>query len=134
MARTSTSAKDKRSMHARQVFRYWVELRDLENGSTRNLPLTAIAKIHIPRKRNEAQRPSEEILQLHDNSVIIEAKNLDELAAQLRQKYPDEAYERTLHRERDHEAEQRRADAMNSLIEILAKSVAEQLLREGQGC
>jgi hypothetical protein len=134
MARTSTSANDKRSMHAEQVFRYWVELRDLENGSTRNLPLTAIAKIHIPRKRNEAQRPSEEILQLHDNSVIIEATNLDELAAQLRQKYPDEAYERTLHRERDHEAEQRRADAMDGLIEILAKSVAEQLLREGQGC
>jgi hypothetical protein len=134
MARTSTSANDKRSMHAEQVFRYWVELRDLENGSTRNLPLTAIAKIHIPRKRNEAQRPSEEILQLHDNSVIIEAKNLDDLAAQVRQKYPDEAYERTLHRERDHEAEQRRADAMDGLIEILAKSVAEQLLREGQGC
>ena len=134
MARTSTSANDKRSMHAEQVFRYWVELRDLENGSTRNLPLTAIAKIHIPRKRNEAQRPSEEILQLHDNPVIIEATNLDELAAQLRQKYPDEAYERTLHRERDHEAEQRRADAMDGLIEILAKSVAEQLLREGPGC
>ena len=59
---------------------------------------------------------------------------LDDLAAQLRQKYPDEAYERTLHRKRDHETEQRRAEAMNGLIEILAKSVAEQLLREGQGC
>lgn len=134
MTRKGRRTNDKPCTDPEQIFRYRVELRDLQSGSTRNLPLTAIARINIPRKRNEAQRPSEEILQLHDNSVIIEAMNLDDLAAQLRQKYPDEAYERTLHRERDRETERRRAEAINGLIEILAKSVAEQLLREGQGC
>jgi hypothetical protein len=109
-----------------------VELRDIQSEAIRNLPLGAIARIHIPRKRNEAQKPREEILQLHDDSVIIEATNLDDLAARLREKYPDEAYERTLHRERDHEAEERRSEAMNGLIEILSKSVVDQLLREGQ--
>lgn len=116
-----------------RIFRYWVELRDLRSGTTRNLPLGAIAKIHIPRKRNEAQRPREEILQLHDNPTIIEAKNFDDLATQLREKYPDGAYERTLHGERDHQAEERRAEAMNALLEILANAVAEQLLSEEQG-
>ena len=66
---------DMESPTTERIFRYWVELRDLRSGTTRNLPLGAIAKIHIPRKRNEAQRPREEILQLHGNSTIIEAKN-----------------------------------------------------------
>jgi hypothetical protein len=54
-----------------------------------------------------------------DGSETLEAKNLDDLAAQLRQKYPDDAYVRTLHWQRDPEAEARRAQAMNSLAEIL---------------
>jgi hypothetical protein len=72
-----------------QVFRYWVEVRDLTNGSILSLPLSAVARIHIPRKKNEAQRPREEILRLQDGSAILEAISLDDLAAQLRQKYPD---------------------------------------------
>src|SRR3984885_126428 len=103
-----------------QIFRYWVEVRDLTNGSVLNLPLSAVARIHIPRKKNEAQRPREEILRLQDGSVILEAISLDDLAAQLRQKYPDSGYERTPHRERDREAEERRAEAMNQLNRIFA--------------
>jgi hypothetical protein len=111
-----------------QIFRYWVEVRDLANGSVLNLPLSAIAKIHIPRRKNEEQRPSEEILRLKDGSVILEAKSLDDLAAQLRQRYPDGGYERTLHRERDCEAEARRADALNQLVRILAEAVVKDAL------
>jgi hypothetical protein len=43
-------------------------------------------------------------------------KSLDDLAAQLREKYPDGAYERTLHQERDFQAEERRSEAMNGLL------------------
>ncbi len=63
--------------------------------------------------------PRQEMLQLVDGSETIEAKDLDDLAAQVRQKYPDETYVRTLHWQRDPEAEERRAHAMNSLAEIL---------------
>ena len=111
-----------------QIFRYWVEVRDLANGSVLSLPLSAVARIHIPRKKNEAQRPREEILRLQDGSAILEAISLDDLAAQLRQKYPDSGYERTLHRERDREAEERRAEAMNQLIRILAEAVVRDTL------
>jgi hypothetical protein len=111
-----------------QIFRYCVEVRDLTNGSALNLPLSAVARIHIPRKKNEAQRPREEILRLQDRSAILEATSLDALAAQLRQKYPDGGYERTLHRERDREAEERRAEAMNQLIKILAEAVVKETL------
>jgi hypothetical protein len=78
---------------AEQIFRYWVEVRDLTNGSVSNLPLSAFARIHIPRKKNEAQKPREEILRLQDGSTILEAISLDDLAAQLRQKYPDSGYD-----------------------------------------
>jgi hypothetical protein len=121
-----------RSPFFKEVFRYWVELRDLRSDVTRSLPLTAIAVIHIPRKKSEPQKPDEEVLQLHDDAVIIEAKNLDDLAAQLKAKYPDELYERTLHRERDHDAERRRADALSGLMDILVKSVVDEVLRDAQ--
>ena len=111
-----------------QIFRYWVEVRDLTNGSVSNLPLSAFARIHIPKKRNEAQKPREEILRLQDGSAILEAISLDDLAAQLRQKYPDSGYERTLHRERDRDAEERRAEAMNQLIKILAEAAVKDIL------
>jgi hypothetical protein len=126
--RKTTGKSEAERQEDERVFRYWVEVRDLTNGSVRNLPLSAVARIQIPRKKNEAQRPSEEILRLQDGSAILEAISLDDLAAQLRQKYPDSGYERTLHRERDREAEERRAEAMNQLIRILAEAVVRDTL------
>jgi hypothetical protein len=49
----------------------------------------------------------------------LSGQNRYDLAAQLRQRYPDGEYERTLHSERNRQAEQRRADAMNEPIETL---------------
>jgi len=117
---------------AEQIFRYWVEVRDLTNGSVSNLPLSAFARIHIPRKKNEAQKPREEILRLQDGSTILEAISLDDLAAQLREKYPDSGYEQTLHRERDRDAEERRAEAMNQLIRILAEAAVKDILNDAR--
>ena len=97
----------------------------------RNLPLTAVAKIHILRSKKEAQRPTEEILQLKDGSTTLEAKSLDDLAAQLRDRYPDGTYERTLHRERDREAEVRRAEALHQLAKTVAKAVVRETLENG---
>ena len=110
-----------------QIFRYWVEVLDLKNRSVRKLPLSAVAKIHIPRRKNEPQRATEEILQLKDDVDALEAKGLDDLAAQLREKYPDDKYERTLHMERDHQAEKRRTDALNRLIDLIVESFVESL-------
>jgi hypothetical protein len=67
-------------------------------------------------------------LQLKDGSATLEAKTLSELAAQLGAKYPDGEYERTLHQERDRESEERRAQAMNQLIKILAEAAMEKIL------
>ncbi len=126
--RKTSGNSDAERREDEQIFRYWVEVRDLTNGSVLSLPLSAFARIHIPRKKNEAQRPREEILRLQDGSAILEATSLDDLAAQLRQKYPDSGYERTLHRERDREAEERRAEAMNQLIRIIAEAVVRDTL------
>jgi hypothetical protein len=38
------------------------------------------------------------------NRSVLEAKSLDDLATQLRERFPDEACERRLRRERDREA------------------------------
>ena len=96
MPRTGTKC-DEELPESEQIFRYWVEIRDLKNGSARILPLSAVAKIHIPSKKNEAQMPREDVLQLKDGSTTREANSLDDLASQLRQRYPDGEYERTLH-------------------------------------
>jgi hypothetical protein len=60
----------------------------------------------------------------------LEAKDLDDLRAQLREKYPEGAFERTLHYVRDPEAEERRERALNGLIELLAERVVEQMIEE----
>jgi len=120
---------DKQGIKSKQMFRYWVALLDLRNGSARDLPLKVITRIHFS-KRGEAQRPNEQILRLEDGAAILEAKDLDELAAQLRERYPDGSYERRLHSERDLQAEARWEHGMNQLIEIVAKSAYEELLRE----
>jgi len=104
---------------SQQIFRYWVEVREQANGSARQLPLNGVTKIHLPRTKREARRPNEEVLQLKDGAATLEAISIQDLGAQLRVRYPDDAYERTLHWERDREAEVRRAEAISKLSEIL---------------
>jgi hypothetical protein len=107
------------SPKSQQILRCWVEVRERADGPARCLPLNGVTKIHIPRTKKEAQKPNEEILQLTDGPVILEAKSIQDLSAQLRARYPDDVYERTLHWKRDREAEVRRAEAINELSKIL---------------
>lgn len=109
----------KKLPESQQIFRYRVEIRDQANGTVRRLPLNGVTRIHLPRTKKEAQLPNEQILQLTDGAITFEAKSIQDLAAQLRARYPDNAFERTLHWERDREAEVRRSEAMNKLSEIL---------------
>jgi hypothetical protein len=111
--------KNKTSPKNEPLFRHWVEVRDLKEGSVRQLPLKSVVRISLARKQEEPKRPRHELIQVVTGSEIIEAENLDDLAAQLRRKYPDDGYVRTLHWQRDPEAEERRTRAMNSLAGIL---------------
>jgi hypothetical protein len=113
------------------IFRYWVEVRELASGSVRKLPLTAVRVICLKRgKKNEPLLPDRELLRVQDEGETWEASNFDELKCRLRDKYPDAAFERTLHYVRDHEAEERREEALNGLISILAKTVVDNLIAE----
>jgi hypothetical protein len=86
-----------------------------------------VVKICLARpKKNEAPIPNQELLHLKDGAETLEAKSFDELRAQLRDKYPDDAFERTLHFERDREAEERRERALNGLAQLLAEQVVEE--------
>ena len=115
----------------KQIFRYWVEVRDLASGSVRKLPLTAVRLVCLKRgKNNEPPLPDKELLRLQDDEETWEADTFDELRIRLRDKYPDAAFERTLHYVRDHEAEQRRERALDGLISILAKRIVDDLIAE----
>ena len=114
----------------RQIFRYWIEIRELNAGSTRELPLGEITIIHLPMKKNQPRMPDQHVLKLEDGSSKLEFESFDRLVADLRRMYPDGAYERRLYKVRDREAEQRHADAMNGLIEILAKAVVDDYFHE----
>ena len=113
----------------KRIFRYWVEVRDLKSGLVRQLPLTAWKLVCLKRgKKNEPPLPDREVLKLQDDEETGEASDFDELRARLRDKYPDAAFERTLHCVRDHEAEERRERALHGLISILAKKVVDDLI------
>jgi hypothetical protein len=109
-------------------FRYFVEIRDLSDGSVRSLQLRTVIKLRIPKKK-EPLGPREEILQIEDGAARIEGKSLDELITQLRAKYPDGLFERTLRRERDFEAER----AMDDLMRLIARAAVEKHWRETAG-
>jgi hypothetical protein len=111
-------------------YRYWVEIRDLRDGSARSLPLTALRSVHLTSKRGQPLLPDEQLLRVQDGATVIEAKDLDELAGQLRSAYPDETHERRLHWERDLEAERRRADARDSLINLFVEAVVRDAMHE----
>ena len=114
---------------SKEIFRYWVEIRELASGTVRTLPLNGVRKICLKRgKKNEPPMPDEDVLQLQDGAEPWEAKDLDELRVRLREKYPDAAYERTLHYVRDRKAEERRERALNGLMDIIVKAVVDEML------
>ena len=121
---SKSPSADKKAEH---LFRYWVEIRDLSSGTVRQLPLIAVKKIPLIRRGKEEPPPAEECLQVTDGTSRIEAATFDDLTRELRERYPDESYERTLHSERDEEAERRRAAALDALLEILVQAALKDL-------
>ena len=72
-------------------------------------------------------RPSNgQVLRVQDDSEILEADDFEKLRVQLRQKYQDDAYERTIHWERDIEAERRRERALNRLAKLMTETAVEE--------
>lgn len=121
--------KDRDLPESAQIFQYFVDLRDLRDGSTRAVPLRTVVKFHIPTRKNERPGTSEEVLQIQDGATTLKAKTFDDLVTQLRHEYSDGEYERTLRRERDYEA----AHAMIDLMALVANAVAKKCLRERSG-
>jgi len=107
-----------------------VEIRDLHDGSVRTLTLQAMRLVHLGGKRGDPPPPDGQVLRLQDDATVIEASDIEDMRTQLRSKYPDETHERRLHWQRDLEAEQRRTAARESLIQLLAEAVVNDLLRE----
>lgn len=121
------TTKDVDRPESQRVCRYWVELRNLRDGSVRNLPLRVMRFVRFGGKRGDPRKPDEQVLRLQDDATVIEAKDIEDLAAQLRSKYPDATHERRLHWERDLEAEQRYADALQSLAERVAEAAVHDI-------
>jgi len=123
-------AKPKR-LNDEKIFRYWVEVREHASGLVRKLPLTAVRLVCLKTgKKNEPLPPDRGLLRMQDGEETWEASDFDELKTRLRDKYPDAAFERTLHFMRDQEAEERRESALSGLISILAKAAVDDLIAE----
>lgn len=113
-----------------RLYRHWVEIRNLHDESVRTLPLRAVRLVYIPTSKTATPRPDEQRLELLDDSTVIKATYLDDLSVELKSRYPDEMYERRLCWEHDLDAEQRRADALDALIELLAQTAIDDILNE----
>ena len=97
----------------------------------RKLPLTAAKVICLKRgKKNEPPLPDKALLRLQDDKETWEVETFDELRSRLREKYPDAAFDRTLHYVRDHEAEERHERVLNDLISLLAKKAVDDLIAQ----
>ena len=123
--------KEKVTPAEKQIFRYWVELRDLRDGSVRVMPLTCVTKIFLRTRKGDAIQPNQLELRVEDGSHTWIAADVSDLSAQLRTQYPDGVFERTLKSERDLAAEEKRETALRGLIEILARAAVDELLEEG---
>jgi hypothetical protein len=114
-----------------KIFRYWVEIRDLASGSVRKLPLYAVKLVCLKAaKKNEPRPPDRELLRVQDGEKAWEVETFEGLRVRLRDQYPDAAFERTLHYVRDHDAEERRENALNELASIFVKAAVDDLIAE----
>jgi hypothetical protein len=128
--RTDVTDLDQTPPERRPIFRHWVEIRDLRDGSVRTLPVHAMTLVPLGGRPGDTPEPAEQLLRLQDDITVFEATDFEELAEQLRSRYPDQTHERHLHRERDPEAEQRQAAAMRSLVELLVEATVKDVLRQ----
>ena len=119
---------EKKQKNSEQLFRYWVEVRSLRDDTIRKLPLTAVMMVPLVSSKVKPQPSSRRVLRLQDDTEILEAEDFENLRVQLRHRYPDDAFERTIHWERDLEAEERRERALNGLAKIFAEAAVEELL------
>jgi hypothetical protein len=123
--------KQAKKLSGKQIFRYWVEVRELATGTVRKLPLAGVKAICLKSsKKNGPLPPPRELLQLKDSEDTWEAETFDELRIRLREKYPDAAFERTLHYVRDHDAEERHERGLSGLISLLAKAAVDDWIAE----
>lgn len=129
MPRKSSAGRKRRRSSSEQLFRTWIELRDLRDGSTRQLQLRVVTRVHLRSFAGGPQQPDQQLLILQDGAHTIEASQFDELVARLRERYPDGLYERYLHQERDVAAEQSRSAALNNLFEVYATVGLQEYLK-----
>ena len=120
---------EKEQKNSEQISQYWVEVRSLRDDTIRRLPLTAVMMVPLASSKINPQPSSRRVLRIQDDSEILEADDFANLRVQLRQKYPDDAYERTILWERDIEAQQRRERALNGLARLMAEAAVEDELK-----
>lgn len=135
----------------RRVYRCEVEVTELSSGSSHRVPLsfhTVIALVPAARRPRAARTaravrppseqplqvppvpPPKELMRFVDEGFVLEASSWEEFRVRLRDRYPDNRFERRLHVQRDREAEVRREEATNALIRILAEAAVQELLKE----
>lgn len=127
------SKKNTAALRDERCFRHWVELRDLRDDVVRVLSVAVFQRIALVSKSklDEPEQSPQISLRVQDVGRVWEASSVEDLAAQLREAYPDGVFVRTLKCERDLEAEARRRTALNNLIEVLAEATVRQMLEEG---
>lgn len=130
---------------AERVYRHTVEIRDLRDGTVRHIPLRGYVAIQlktgnssmgrksparpepmpnaVPKKRQYWKLEDD----LHGHQEITDA---EDLKVRVRERYPDEFFERRLIIVRDREAEERHASAMRGLLQIIAESAVDRYCKE----
>lgn len=134
-----------------RVYRFEVEIIELSSGASRRVPLTFHQLVAFARTSRSVRRAGKgaapsptstplseepprlsrsEVMRLVDEDFVLEAANWEEFRLRLRERYPDSRFERRLHVQRDREAEERREEAIQGLIKLVADAVVADFLKE----
>jgi hypothetical protein len=110
-------------------YQYEVEIKALSTGESRRIPLSVGRAISLKRlKRGEPEEPARDVFEVRVGDVVVRGYSFEEFREKLRAQYPDEAFERRLHYQRDREAEDRWRQGIRSLVSLLAESVVKDLM------
>lgn len=121
--------KDEPRLLRGPVFRSWVEVKDTRDSSMRTIQLAGFRRICIPVRKCPEVPPSEDGIRVHDDPAPFDVMSLDELKVKLRERYPDEYFERRLCQVRDEAEEERQEKALRDLQSAFSKMAIGQAYR-----
>lgn len=124
--------KAKKAKTDRRIFSYWIELKSVDEGSVRALPVKFFRCVPLVKKGHPMHGTERVEIRVEDGNRSFVGDNFDEVTGKLKTEYPDGRFERFLRMRRDEDAELKRDAALEQLARIVVRAALDRSLDEEQ--